>query len=87
MNPDKEFHDDMVTLTKPKDGVMRGLITGIAGVLGIMCLLTSFAWMLDTDSPSLIAKLIEAGIFFVLGVFFIWLRFKRLSDDVKEDVG
>jgi len=61
---------------------MRGLITGTTGVLGIMCLLTSFAWLLDTDSPSLTAKFIEAGIIFTLGVFLIWLRFKRLSDDL-----
>ena len=81
MNPDK----NNPKANEGKGGVIRGLITGTAGVLGIMCLLTSFAWMLDTDSPSITAKRIEAGIVFALGAFFIWLRFKRLGDDLKED--
>jgi hypothetical protein len=70
---------------KAKNEMARGFITGMAGVLGIICLITSFAWMLDTDSPSFTAKLTAAGIFFVLGLFFIWLRFKRPGDDVKQD--
>jgi hypothetical protein len=69
---------------KAKNEMARGFITGVAGVLGIICLINSFACMLDTDNfPNLNTKLMEAGIFFTLGVFFIWLRFKRLSDDVK----
>ena len=70
--------------TKSKGPLTRGLVTGAAGVLGIWFLISSFRIMLDTEHfPSLGAKLTEAGIFFSLGVFFIWLRYKRLSDDLK----
>jgi len=65
--------------------MMRKINNRPAGVLGILCLIFSFMWMLDTDSPSFSAKLLEAGIIFALGVFFIWLRFKRLSDDLKKE--
>jgi hypothetical protein len=70
--------------TKSKGPLTRGLVTGAAGVLGIWFLISSLRIMLDTEHlPSLGAKLTEAGIFFSVGVFFIWLRFKRLGDDLK----
>ena len=80
MNPENNIPEN----TKSKGPLTRGLVTGAAGVLGIWFLISSFRIMLDTDHlPSLGAKLTEAGIFFSVGVFFIWLRFKRLGDDLK----
>ena len=80
MNPENNIPEN----TKSKGPLTRGLVTGAAGVLGIWFLISSLRIMLDTEHlPSLGAKLTEAGIFFSVGVFFIWLRFKRLGDDLK----